>query len=201
MRIHSRLFALIVVLSGLAACATQPPVPESREAARWQQHRAKISASKHWVFKGRIAIRLEKDGFSASLHWRQAYEDYTLRVIAPLGRGTFELQRKEGAITLKTADNKLFHAKDAESLMQNHLGWHVPVAGLGYWLRGLPQPDVLLESLTLDAQGRVRELRQSGWWVRYKSYLDKDNYALPGQILLQNSALKLRFSIRQWEIY
>ena len=147
-----------------------------------------------------MAVRLEKDGFSAGLHWQQAQQDYTLRVIAPLGRGAFELSRQAEAVTLKMADNRLLHARNAASLMQVHLGWHVPVSGLGYWLRGLPQPDVLPDSLTLDEQGRVRKLSQSGWRVRYQSYSDKDGYDLPARLFLQHNELELRIAIRQWDI-
>ncbi len=202
-KLLTKLLTLTLVLLSLVGCAARVSVPESAEISKipkWEQHLARMSDIDHWSCWARIAIRLQREGFSASLHWWQRQEDYALRLIAPLGRGTFELNGDQDGVSLRTADDGVLYAKDAESLMQAHLGWHVPVSALGYWIRGLTQPDVPVASFILDEQGRMRELSQSGWRVSYKSYLDKDRYALPGKLSLHKGELELRLAIRQWEL-
>ena len=194
----SKKFILLVVLFVLAGCATRVPVPESDKAEQWEQHLAKLSKVEDWFFKGRIAIQLQKEGFSASLHWRQSQQDYLLRLIAPLGRGTFELKGNGQEVSLKTAEDRVIQADTPELLMQQNLGWYVPVSGLRYWLRGLPQPEVTVETLLLDEHGRMDQLRQAGWHVIYRNYLQQDGYELPSKLTLENDNLKVRFSIKQW---
>ena len=187
-------FAILLLLSG---CATQPPVSQSDKTEQWLQHQARINTIRDWTLTGRIAIQLEKDGGSASLYWKQAGGDYFLRFIAPFGRGTYELSGNEQGVSLRTNDNRILSARDPESLLQQNLGWHVPISGLVYWIRGLSQPGAGV--LSLDEKGRLEELAQSGWQVNYQHYVTIKGVDMPGKLSLENEQLKVRLLIKEWE--
>ncbi|NIN34367.1 MAG: lipoprotein localization factor LolB, partial [Gammaproteobacteria bacterium] len=58
-------------------------------------------------------------------------------LISPLGRGTYQLNGDSQLVSLLTAENKLYQAETPEILLQNNLGWSVPVDGLKYWVKGI----------------------------------------------------------------
>lgn len=195
--------ALLVTL-WLTACASLMPAPDEQTAvpsgADWRQHAAEVASLDAWFLKGRIAIRTEREGWNATLHWRQQTDRFTLRVLAPLGQGTVELQGGEHqAITLVTSDNQRYSAADAESLMRKQLGWSVPVEGLKYWVRGLPAPGGGISSATPDEQGRIRTLEQQGWHIEFKDYTDALDRSLPRKLEMVNERLELKLVVQSWE--
>jgi outer membrane lipoprotein LolB len=166
----------------LAACAAEPPVPLKEREAEWRLHREALAALKAWRLEGRIAVRHGDEGWTASLQWREEEGGYVLRLSAPLGRGTVELSGSPRGVQMVTADNRLLHADTPEALMEENLGWHVPLSGLRYWVKGTPEPGRPAERLTLDEEGRASAFRQDGWQVTYDRYEEAGPYRLPGKI-------------------
>lgn len=199
--LNRHFYILVLALFVLSGCASRVPVPsDDHRTTLWERNKRELQSMENWSMKGRIAMRVEKDGWSASLHWQQTRQDYLLRLIAPLGQGVYELRGNQDGVQLKTAKDGVLRAQDPESLLQQNLGWQVPVSGLQYWVRGLPQPGVAIEGLQLDGKGRLSELAQNGWRISYKSFLSEVDYDLPKKLSLQNGKVTLRFSIKGWDI-
>lgn len=194
---HLRRAALPLLVT-LAGCATPPAGPDF--SAGWPRHQALLQELREWRVSGRIAIRHEQEGWNATLHWRQKGEEYVMRLSAPLGRGTVELSGSEAGVSMRTADNRLLHADTPELLMQDNLGWHVPLRGLSFWVRGLPEPGSQPEDMSFDASGRIQDLRQNGWHVSYERYLSEGSYELPGKMTLENRELRVRLVINDWTV-
>lgn len=194
---------ILLAVIWLAGCAALTPAPEERAAptgADWRQHAGRVATLENWFLKGRIALRTEQDSWSATLHWRQQAGHYNLRVLAPLGQGSVELQGGDGEpIVLTTSDNQRFSAADAESLMQQQLGWSVPVQGLKYWVRGLPAPGLEIRAATPDSRGRIRTLDQMGWHIEFKDYVEALGRELPRKMELVNDHLELKLVVQDWE--
>lgn len=191
---------LVPVVLWLSACATQLPVAEKLKQDSWQANREKITKLENWELTGRIALSMERQAWSASLQWVQAQQAYQLRIIAPMGQGSLEMQGNSRGVTMQVAKDKLVHADSPEILLQKSFGWSVPVSGLKYWIRGIPVPDRRINKLLLDDNGRVSEMEQSGWHVSYSNYTSQGSVELPGKIVMQNGSLKLRLVIRHWLI-
>jgi outer membrane lipoprotein LolB len=189
------LWPLVVWLS---ACATHPPVIDAGKVEDLQSARDRLSQLNDWQLRGRIALNLDDEAWSASLQWTQTKEDYLLRVIAPLGRGSFELRGDDQGVMMRLAQNQVLRATDPETLLREQFGWIVPVSGLRYWIRGIPDPGARVTHLSTDKHGRITRLEQSGWQVTYTQYASRGEYTLPGRIALENGNLKLRLLIRHW---
>ncbi len=157
--------ALVVALAALlAACASlsRPPAEASDErSVRWRAHRDAVSALERYTLTGRVAIQRGDEGGGAKLRWRQAGADSDLRIMAPLGQGTFKLVGNAGGVTLSAPDGKQYTAASFEALMAAHVGWSFPVDGARYWVRGLPDPRLPEDQLVLDEQGRLSDLAQA----------------------------------------
>jgi outer membrane lipoprotein LolB len=188
--------AAFALALGAGACATPPAGPG--QSAGWLRHQSLLAELREWRVSGRIAIRHEREGWNASLHWRQNGDEYVVRLSAPLGRGTVELSGSGAGVSMRTADNRLLHADSPELLMQDNLGWHVPLRGLSYWVRGLPEPGSEPDGMSFDASGRIQDLRQDGWHVSYERYLSEGAYELPGKMTLENRELRVRLVISDW---
>lgn len=189
------LFAVLLV----GACAQVPTQPAVDESAEWSEHRARLASLDSWFLKGRLAVRTQNDGWNVTLHWHQQPGQYTLRVLAPLGQGTAELHGNAGQVTLLTTDNRRLTAATPEALLLDNLGWTVPLAGLTWWVRGLPAPDAPVQDYSLDTEARLGTLEQSGWHItinEYKRALGRD---LPRKLELVNEWLELKLVVLSWE--
>lgn len=187
----------------LGACAGLRPAPEDQAAptgADWRRHANSVATLDDWFLKGRIALTTPQDSWSATLHWRQRAGKYSLRVMAPLGQGSVELEGSDGGeVTLTTSDNQRYTAADAESLMQQQLGWSVPVRGMKFWVRGLPSPDGAISAATPDDRGRIRTLEQMGWQIEITDYVDALGRELPRRMEMVNEHLELKLVVQAWE--
>ncbi len=201
-----RILFLLILLLFLQACSEKPSVSKTGDQVDidriWLERQKDLAAILGWSLKGRIALRTDDNGWSATLNWRQIDQQYTMRIIAPLGLGTYEIRQDAEKITLLTDENKVFKAKNAESLMLENLGWSVPVSGLRYWIRGIPDPNHPIDSFALNDEAQLVNIKQSTngstWEIRFLSYKSVDQYTLPGKLVLTNSKAKITILAKQW---
>ncbi|MCC7410658.1 MAG: outer membrane lipoprotein LolB [Gammaproteobacteria bacterium] len=184
----------------LAACAGGPPPrpPVVVAPADWQAQVEQLAALERWTLAGRVAIRTDADAYSASLHWVQDGPRYTLRLTGPLGRGAVELRGDAAGIVLRTAGDETVTAQDAQELMRTQLGWSLPVAGLRFWVRGIPDPGLAVDGLVFDATGRLRVLEQTGWRIEVERYVEAGSYVLPARLILTSSHASVRMAVNRW---
>jgi outer membrane lipoprotein LolB len=202
-RNSTRIFAalLFASISLLASCARQPAVVTAApDTAAWDARRERVSAVRDWQLRGRIAVRVEDDAWSASMYWRETPDAWTMRVMAPLGRGSFELSGNAAGVALRTADNRLLRAGDPESLLTENLGWQIPVSGLHWWVRGLPNPHADPQRMQIGAAGELELLAQDGWNVQYSDYRPEGDVLMPGRVNLENGRVRVRIVISEWRV-
>ncbi len=184
-----------MLLAFLAGCSDIPLRTDSD--IDLQNQREQI---KSWDLKGRLSLTSEKESGTMTFHWTQDQERYLMRFIAPLGQGTYALRGGEAdGVYLLTAKNKVLHADNAETLLMQSVGWHVPVSGFRYWVRGLPEPGVELADQKFDARGRIVEMQQVDWHVSIKRYMDVEGIDLPAKIFMHNDHFKLKLIIQTWD--
>lgn len=196
-----RLYAPLALMLLLASCATRPPLTDAELDREWRQHSERLVQLSHWEARGRIAVRMDEEGWTAGLHWRQEPSSWHIRLLAPLGRGRYDLRGNAAGVQLRTPDDQLLMAGDARTLLQDNLGWQIPVSGLAYWVRGLPAPGGTPEQRQLDEHGRLRELQQDGWHIQYERYgLYSGSLDLPEKLTIERPGLRLRLLIHTWKL-
>jgi outer membrane lipoprotein LolB len=185
-----KFLAVLLAVMLLAGCATTPAPSGSQSAAA-------ISA---WQFNGRVSLTRGEEGWHAGLHWQEQAGSYYLRVSGPLGQGGFQLNGDARGVVLVDADGQTFAARDADALLVQVTGWQLPVTGLRYWIRGLPEPAAGKARTTLDEAGRLSRLEQSGWTINYQRYQLVDGFSLPGKLQLSHQDIAVRIIIDQWQL-
>ena len=191
---------LFLLLFLLTACASRQRIPEEGKADLWKTQEATLTQLKGWRMQGRISVQIDREAWSATLHWQQETDNYRINLIPPLGQGAFELLGGPDTVVMHTADNRLLQADSAEILMEENLGWHVPINGLQYWIKGTPAPGSKPGEMSLDEHGNLSTLVQDGWSMEYSRYLETGPYRLPQRLNLENREKKLRVRLvmREW---
>ncbi|MGR9092418.1 MAG: lipoprotein insertase outer membrane protein LolB [Gammaproteobacteria bacterium] len=193
-----RLLLVLAAISVLAGCAGGPfrsaPPPAPQPADR-------LEAIRNWQVDGRIAIQRGDEGWSAKLRWDQRTEGFQMRLIAPLGRGTYQLAGDASRVELSVPDGRTFAATDAEALMREHLGWSLPVAGAEYWMRGLIAPGTEPAYVRRDEAGQLTDLEQSGWRVSILKRSATGGFNLPAKLFMHYGDMKVRIVVANWTLH
>lgn len=195
-----RFYFLMMAVASLSACSQAPKIDSSLKTQLWLEQQVAVSAIQSWKIKGRIAVKNAKDSGTVTLFWNQNLNDYELRLIAPLGQGTYILAGSTKGVVMHAPKDKLIKADSAEQLLRDVLGWDVQLNGLKYWVRGLPEPDVDYTHLLLDERGRLTNLEQSGFRVNISSYIDQGDVSLPEKIKIKSDNIQLKVAILNWQI-
>ena len=166
----------------------------------WQLHQQQLELLGDWSFNGRIAVRdLQADGWSAALRWQQQGDYYDIQLSGALGQGAARIYGDGGSAVLESTDQPPRIAPDPETLMDDQLGWHVPVRGLKYWLTGRPGPGGF-DVQVVNGLGHLSRLEQDGWIVDYSRYERINGVELPRKLEMSNQRLRVRWVIDQWSI-
>lgn len=201
--IHGHGFRRTVAALALAAlvggCAALPPEPAPTDRDAWAARQSALAALADWQASGRIGVVSGQDGWHASFQWAQRGADYRIDLIGPLGQGRVVIQGDARQASVQTQDGQRWTAPDAEVLLERALGVRLPVNGLRYWARGLPEPGPT-PTLQTDAEGRLTRLEQNGWIIEYPVYASVAALDLPARIIARRPDLSIRLVIEQWSL-
>lgn len=142
---------------------------------------------------GRLAARYEGESFTGNVIWSHAAQGDEMLISTPMGQGVARIVRGPEGVTLRTAEPREYHAPDAETLTQQVLGFRLPLAGLGSWVRARPAPGAPAR-MEKSENGRPRVLEQSGWRIEYLDYEGER----PKRLRLTYPGVELRFVVSEW---
>jgi outer membrane lipoprotein LolB len=180
-------FLGLILLNG---CALLPRTPSS--VVRPAQ-----PESAPFTMNGRISINHQGERHSAGLHWTHQTQSDEILLLTPLGQTAARVYRDNIKATLDNGD-KHYQDVDAESLMQQVLGWHLPLVGLHQWVLGLPAAETPVQ-IERDANGQIAVLHQGGWEIRYLRYADTKLDSLPTRLQLSHEDMQVQLLIDEWE--
>lgn len=192
-----RRLILCLLLAGLAACESTPV--RMGEDEGWLQHRQRVLAQDDWRMQGRVAIRHADEGGQGLLHWEQRGETYTLHFYDALNRLQLQIEGDDQGVEMKARSGETRKAADAELLMQEYLGWSVPVASLRYWVRGLPEPQQSVDEFKIS-NDRLSRISQGNWDIRYQRYEQVDGIWLPDLLKIEAPSFSIKLLVEQWSL-
>ena len=195
---HVIVFSLIALLAGCAGLGPRESVEGRGDPAQWRTHKQQLSSLGGWHISGKVGIRAPKDSGSGTLFWLQRQDYYDIRLSGPLGRGAARLTGRPGQVSLEVANQGRYEAPNPETLLEEQLGWKLPVSHLVWWVRGLPAP-ASKSRLSLDANSRLATLEQDGWQVEYLAYTQQGAFWLPERIKLHGPDLDVMLVIKDWQ--
>ncbi|MCF6324906.1 MAG: lipoprotein insertase outer membrane protein LolB [Gammaproteobacteria bacterium] len=201
--LNKGLFALLLVVL-VAGCASRPLVSVLDPAVleqRWVLRHAQLSALGGWELEGRVAVKQAQESWSASLRWQQQAEAFDIRFSSMLGQRLAQLTGDALTASLYLPDDRVLSAANVSELLDEELGWSVPMDALRYWLVGVPAPALAsAEKLNkgLDEKGRLQWLEQAGWRIEYQRYRSVGALEVPKKMELTRGEIRVRFIIDRW---
>jgi len=171
----------------------------------------------HFTVLGKASLSDGKRHAQISLRWQQMGEHYVIHLYGPLGSGAVRLSNATthpSAPTTKPAKQAKAHRLavyyqdmkgevrsygSAEKLLEKECGWRLPIAGLEWWLRGLPRPEEAA-IVVRDKVGRTTQIEQDGWTIEYLSYQSIAKKTYPHKVRLSRDKHLLKFVLREWHI-
>ncbi|MEP7180767.1 MAG: lipoprotein insertase outer membrane protein LolB [Betaproteobacteria bacterium] len=169
----------------LAACATVPAAAPGAAAP-----------DAPFAVEGRLSARRGVDGVAGNFVWTHDRSGDVIALATPLGQTMAKLSGGDGRARVELADGAVAEAADWESLTLRTLSVPLPVAGLAWWIRGVPHPRST-NTVEVDALGRAMVLRQDGWEVVY-AYADAAARAA-SRVRLAWPDVDVRLVIDRWQ--
>src|SRR5690554_3817268 len=191
------MLAVLLILSGCSHFASHQQLSGSGQTGSWQKHKQHIAPLDGWQISGKLGIRSPDNSGSAIIFWLQRQDYFDIRLSGPLGQGTTRLTGRQGLVSLEIANRGTYQASSAEELMQQQLGWSLPVENLLWWVKGLPAPHSPSQ-LQLDDNSLLSELQQDQWHIQYLSYRSENDVSLPERIKLSGAGLDITLVIKEW---
>ena len=184
----------------LGACSSLPPErPAASDDERWQARKQHLAGQRQWSARGKVAYRLPDAAGSTSLSWRQRDTQSRLRLAGPLGVGRTEIANEGAWLRVRRDGVERRYPADAAPWLPGGALLPIPVDSVRFWLRGVPDPALPVDNLTLE-EGRALGFSQSGWSIRYDTYAVTQGLEMPTRLSLHAPAaqLTLQLILRQW---
>lgn len=192
---------MAVFLNACTGLTAKPDEPANPKAFKERSQR--LSAVTQWSLAGRVSLDDGEDGGSGKLKWIVNPTSSTLDFFAAMGRGAWHLEIGDEIVTLSDAQG-VHTAPDIQTLLEQKLGWPVPVQALQYWTRGLYAPG-LVQASQIDSQGLLTQLQQFGWTIDFDRYSAVDSVAvkgefLPGRLEAIHGEYRVKMVISSWQL-
>jgi len=153
------------------------------------------AADLQFELAGRIAVRFRDEATTGNIAWRHGRLGDELLITTSLGQGVARIVRTGGSVVLTAPDGQEHRAVDAESLTEQVLGFRLPLDGLADWVQARPGAGEF--EARRGANGRLAELKQSGWTIEYLDW--REDGLLPSRLTLVYPGIELRLAIAEWK--
>ena len=166
----------------------------------WQDRQLAAQRVEQWDMHARAAVALKGEAYNLGLQWQRQSDRFLLLLEAPFGQGVIRIDSAPGVLyRLQLPDGRIVLNQSPEALLEEVIGWSIPISGLEYWIRGIPRPDSS-HSRRLDKAGRARTIEQDHWDIDYLDYFEpQDQPQLPRRIRLAREGITMKLVIERWQ--
>lgn len=157
-----------------------------------------------WEIKGSMSIKKDDKTlpFMSINTWQQHDSDnYRITLSGAAGIDATTITGTPDQVTL--TGHKQGSAKTPEKLMQQELGYSLPMSPLYRWIRGLPSPNIVLKKDNFDPYDHLGNLNEDDWTIHYLRYTCEQGIDLPSLMTLDNTdqALHITIAISSWKLF
>jgi|TARA_B110000977_G_scaffold194575_1_gene271445 outer membrane lipoprotein LolB len=150
-----------------------------------------------YAVSGKLIIIQPEQRSSAGFRWSQQAENFQMELWGPLGVGRTLIAGSATYAEL-TQGAQIIDQGQPSQIMRRQLGWSAPIDVFPYWIKGVVAPNVAVETVEKDAQGRLLRFTQAGWSVSYADHIQGalgEQRELPGRITIEGRDLQLKIII------
>ncbi|MEH6442583.1 MAG: lipoprotein insertase outer membrane protein LolB [Oceanospirillaceae bacterium] len=196
MKLIISLISSLLLLSGCSTNQKTDTAPEPNIS--WQKHAKNMQQLLEWDARAQVAIKANNNTQKAKMYWQQRNQQYDIAFSGPFGQSGPKLSGNQNSATLHIPKEAPLTGPNTSALLQERLGWQLPIQNAKYWILGIPSPTS--ESAVLLKNERLASLTQDGWNINYVNYKAVGGNFLPSKIVISRGDLKLLLVIYKWDI-
>lgn len=156
-------------------------------------------SDERWQLSGKIGLRAPQLAESAYVNWRQCSDHFTVRISGPLGQTVARIDGRAESLTLQFEGREPITTRNPEALMQEQLGWSLPIRALRYWVRAQAAPNG--EAKFSGPEQQPTALLQQDWQIDYLAYHQNAATSLPAKLRLSGGdSLQATLLINEWSL-
>ena len=190
----------------LAACASVRPPAASNQTAAPQPYSEAIDIS------GRFSAQFEQNGrpqsWSGGFNWAQTPHSTLVTLLSPLGQTVASIVVTPSGATLTQADKEPRSASSVDALVQDTLGWPLPISNLRNWMQARVA-DRNGQLIVATPQMSDTIDTSDGWRLRYLSWQDDSGPGMqnvPKRIDMERDTaeagrVQMRLVISTWQAH
>lgn len=197
----------LLLASLLQGCASTVEIPLTlTEPPHWQETISQLSAIDHWEFSGKIGVKVPARIDSAVINrWKQEDAQFIIDLSSAIfGLGATRIEGTPDFIIITESGENPITSYHPTKLIQQHIGWPLPIGQLRYWVKGIPAPvksaNDQISGLKFNNNGELSQLNQNGWQVDYSKYTQFNNVNLPRKVVLRQQQAKITVIINEWQL-
>lgn len=194
----SLLACALLLLSACTGVAVKEPAADNSSV--YQNRVATLAAIQAWGLTGRISLDDGDQGGSGRLQWDVHNQGSELDFHGAMGRGAWHLSIGPDTAVLKEANGVESSAADADSLIQQRIGWPLPLSALQWWVRGLAAPGGGVAEQKFGDGGSLAMLHQHGWKIEFSRYTTTAGIVLPTRLEARRDNYRVKLAISSWRI-
>lgn len=201
-KFYSFVLAILLLNLILSACVSVTPIVPTGDANQlWSTRSDYLYQQNYWDAQLSLIGVTDEQKFKTRAVWEQRGDRYTIKLRDFIGRTVAVIEGSSDDVYVKTSKGQTYQGDTAEQLIQQLFDIQIPVAGMRYWLLGLPKPDVEVTQLMLNDLGLAERVEQQGWSMSYPSYKQADPFHMPTQIMLDYHDIDLAVKVSQWTFH
>ena len=170
------------------------------EPAGWLEQQQERRQVKFWEVRGRLGIQTQVTGGSMDIIWKQSRKNYTIRLILPLGVGSYLIQGNNNYAEIRYPNGYKRIVNNIDNVFSSVLEVNIPFSSIKDWIRGLPAKSLPIKNIQWDEQDMLSTVKQAGWSVELTNYTGNE-ILMPHTIYLSrddNAELDIRLVLSQW---
>jgi len=185
--------SLLAACTLLAACASREPRP----AGAWLEEReAWFERHPEWTISGRVALREGNRGGSLGFSWRAEGRTHRIHLRTSAGGRQWRLNFSSQAAVLEGTDVGRLAGPSPDPLVEEAVGWPIPVEALSWWIRGLVPPGGGQPRFAED--GSLAGVAGPVWTLEYTRFEQVAGRLLPTRLEARSGDYRVRIAIADW---
>ena len=183
---------LVLLATG---CALREPRPEGAWLA---EREAWFEAHPEWSVRGRLGLSDGDRGGTLAMTWRADGREHVVLLRTVAGGRQWRLEMGPSGAVLTGSEIGRLEGADPDLLVEQAVGWPIPVRWMSQWLRGLPVPRAATSGYAED--GVLETLTWAGWRLEFERWrrLAGAGVLLPARVTANKPPHRVRAALSHW---
>lgn len=179
-----KLYGTFLLMSlALSGCASW----YDTQVAQPAEYHQPLQVDENYNISGRFSIVTPQKDYYGNFNWQRESGDDHLAFMSPLGNTVAQIVVESGIATLNNG-SQVYSGHNLDQMMQEQLGFSLPVNYLHYWLQGVPLPQYQVQNRLNSGFGQLN------WKIEYLSWQDRNH---PKIVQVSNDNLRIKLII-EW---